>query len=55
MVIEKIKIAIEFLHNIFYGQYWFIPWGFILLIFAIKFGKDIPKLIKSIKNKNKGR
>lgn len=52
---EKIKIATDFLHGFFYGDYWFIPWGFILLVLAIHFGKDIPKLIKSIKNKNKGR
>lgn len=54
-MLENLKTAIDFLHSIFYGQYWFIPWGFIFLILAIHFGKEIPKLLKSIKNKNKGR
>lgn len=52
---EKIKIAIDFLHGIFYGQYWYIAWGIVLILFAIGIAKDVPKLIKSIKNKNKGR
>lgn len=50
---EKIKAFTDFLHVVFYGDYWFIAWGIIFIMFAILFAKDIPKFLKSIKNKNK--
>lgn len=53
---EKIKTVIDFLNGIFYGDHWYIAWGVILIIIALGVVKDIPKLVKSIKNmKNKGR
>ena len=57
-MLEKIKIATDFLNGIFYGEYWYIAWGIVLLLFFLGIAKDIPKFIqsiKSIKNKNKGR
>ncbi len=51
---DKFLNIIDVLNSFFYGEYWFIPWGIIFLLFAFLVVKELPKLIKSFKE-NKER
>lgn len=42
---------ISFLNNLFYGEYWFISWGIIILLFVIGIAVQLPAIIKSIREK----
>ena len=51
MVLDKILSFVDFINGIFYGDYWFISWGIILVIFIFTYGKEVPKFIKSLKSR----
>lgn len=44
---------INFLHNLFYGESWFIAWGLVLIFFLIGLVLQLPPIIKSLKEKKK--
>lgn len=45
----KFMEIIAYLNSIFYGEYWFIAWGIVFLLFGVLVAVELPKLIKSIK------
>lgn len=46
---SKILEFVSFMHNVFYGEHWYIAWGIVLLFFIPAAISEVPKLIKSIK------
>lgn len=53
---SKILEFFSFMRNVFYGEYWYIAWGIVLLLFIPAVISETPKLIKSIKAaKNRGK
>ena len=45
---SKFLEFVAFLNSVFYGEYWFIAWGVVMLLFVPAAIKEAPKLIKSI-------
>lgn len=53
---EKFMEIISYLNSIFYGEYWFIAWGVVLLMFGVLIAVEVPKLVKSYKEaKERGK
>ena len=52
-IMSKFLEFVTFLNSVFYGEYWFIAWGVVLLLFVPVAIKEAPNLIKSIKEANK--
>lgn len=50
---SKLFEFISFLHNVFYGEHWYIAWLIVLLLFVPAVISETPKLIKSIKASKK--
>lgn len=50
---SKFLEIVAFLNSVFYGKYWFIAWGAVLLLFIPVAIKETPKLIKSIQEAKK--
>ena len=53
MVINKILEAVAFINSVFYGEHWYIAWGAIVLMLSPFIVRELPKLIKSIKEAKK--
>lgn len=53
---EKFMEIINYINSIFYGDYWFVAWGIVLLLFSFFVIPEIPKLVKSFKEaKERGK
>ncbi len=50
---SKFLEFVAFLNSVFYGDRWFIAWGVVMLLFVPVVIKELPKLIKSIKEAKK--
>lgn len=46
---EKFFAFFEPLHNVFYGEQWFIAWGIVIGIILLAVGLHIPSFVKSLK------
>ncbi|MCM1578134.1 MAG: hypothetical protein NC078_04965 [Ruminococcus sp.] len=44
---------IDYLNDLFYGDYWFIYWGIISFLFAVGLAFQLPAVVKAIKEKRK--
>ena len=44
---------INSINSVFYGEYWFIAWGIVLLLFGSIIAVELPKLMKSFKEAKK--
>lgn len=53
MVINKILETVAFINSVFYGERWYIAWGVIVLLLSPYVVRELPKLIKSIKEARK--
>lgn len=53
MVINKILETVAFINSVFYGEHWYIAWGVIVLLLSPFIVRELPKLIKSIKEAQK--
>lgn len=40
----------EYLHNVFYGDHWFISWGIVIGIIILAIGLYIPDFLRSLKS-----
>ena len=47
---EKFFAFFEPLHNVFYGDQWFIAWGIVIGIILLAVGLYIPSFVKSVKS-----
>ena len=55
-MLKKFLDLIAYINSIFYGEYWYIAWGIIFLLFAFTVAVEVPKLIKSFKEaKERGK
>lgn len=52
-MLEKFLETVAFINSIFYGEYWYIAWGCIVLLFLPFIIKELPKFVKSIKEAKK--
>ena len=53
---EKFMEIINSINSIFYGEYWFVAWGIVLLLFSALIAVEVPKLMKSLKEaKERGK
>lgn len=52
-IMSKFLEFVAFLNSVFYGDRWFIAWGVVMLLFVPVVIKELPKLIKSIKEAKK--
>lgn len=50
---EKFLGAVDFINSVFYGEYWYIAWGCIVLLLSPFIIRELPSFIKSIKEAKK--
>lgn len=52
----KFMEIINYINSIFYGEYWFVAWGIVILLFGAIVAVEVPKLVKSFKEaKERGK